>query len=223
MPTAEGSRDDEEQRLVDMIIEYAQLKHVLVMHPRPAMTKDGWRTAIQGDEGYLDLTLAGPGGVAFAECKKRVGGKVSDGQVKWLDTLCAAQGSHHVYLWTMEHWDDGEIRAVIDMLARVPMLRNVPWRVQEAAAADARPQARASTNPLPPRSLASPRRQEHGQELVASAAPLPTRPTVAPRTPPPASGAIGYEPDVELANGEHIRASVARTLNLPLASGELPR
>lgn len=38
MPPTSRPRDDEEQRLVDMIVEYAQLKHVLVMHQRPALT-----------------------------------------------------------------------------------------------------------------------------------------------------------------------------------------
>lgn len=209
MPPTSGSRDDEEQRLVDMIVEYAQLKHVLVMHQRPALTEQGWRTAIQGDEGFLDLTLAGPGGVAFAECKKRVGGQLSDGQIKWMDMLTAARGTHEVLLWTMAHWENGEIQELIDFLARVPLAQRM--------------RARDAANRAQPKLAAPPPPGTRGQELVASAAPLPVRPTRAPRTPPPASGQVGYEPDVELANGEHIPANIARTLGLPLANGSLVR
>lgn len=141
--------------------------------------------------------------MAFAECKKRAGGQLSAGQIKWMDMLTAARGTHEVLLWTMAHWENGEIQELIDFLAKVPLAQRM--------------RARDAANQPPP---------AHGQmNMGVTPPPRPRRPPAPPPTPrtPPAAGQVGYEPDVELANGEHIPANVARALGLPLANGALVR
>jgi hypothetical protein len=70
------------------VIGLAKAFKWLVHAQRPARTKDGWRTPIQGDPGFPDLALVHPerGQVIFAELKF---GKntADDNQVRWLDAL----------------------------------------------------------------------------------------------------------------------------------------
>lgn len=71
------------------IITAARTLGYLVDHQRPARTRDGWRTAIEGDAGYPDLTIVGHGRAWFIELKRR-GNRPSAAQVAWLDTMLAA-------------------------------------------------------------------------------------------------------------------------------------
>jgi hypothetical protein len=156
---------DEENTLLNNVLEYCQLRHVLANHQRPAQTKDGWRTTIAGDEGFFDLTIVGPSGIILAELKRRRGAKYPKAQKQWADM--AAQAAAHcaggVHIMSRVTFDNVDaLYALIDKIAKHP------------------PRER----PTPPTS---------GQELVASAAPLPPRPSVAPPTPPPASGALGTQ------------------------------
>jgi hypothetical protein len=82
--TAKVSEDE----LKSTIIHAATTFGWHVHHDRPARTgKDGeWRTHIQGDAGFPDLTLAREGRVIFAELK-RANGRVSEAQHAWLEAL----------------------------------------------------------------------------------------------------------------------------------------
>ena len=77
----------------------------MVHHTRPAQTAKGWRTPIQGDPGYPDLTMARAGKVVWAELKSEKG-KLSDAQIGW----CSAIGPVHV--WRPSDWD-----TVVEVLA----------------------------------------------------------------------------------------------------------
>jgi hypothetical protein len=171
---------DEENTLLANVLEYAQLRHVKAMHQRPAHTANGPRTAIQGDEGFFDLTLIGDGGIILAELKRRKGAVHTEAQKAWERTARAAarhfdQARFVVALWTFDNWPH-DIRAAIDTIAKpAPLERGGVTRAGEAFI--------AGGYVGPPPGLS-------GQELVPSAAPLPERPAVAPPTPPPASGAI---------------------------------
>lgn len=156
---------NEEQTLLDGIIEYCKLKPVRVHHGRAARTAAGYRTAIQGDPGFFDLVIVGLGGVIFAELKRRKGAKWQPGQKEWAQLTAQAQTTGvQVVTWTFDNFPangGGEIRELIDFIARRPLAHR----------------------------MAYPDRPTEGQELVSSAAPLPQRRTVAPPTPPVASGA----------------------------------
>lgn len=94
--------------MVDGIIELAKVLGWHVAHFRPARTKHGWSTAMQGHKGFPDLVLARSGRVVFAECKSEKG-RLSDEQVSWLDALAGAE----VYVWRPADWVSGAIDAVL--------------------------------------------------------------------------------------------------------------
>jgi hypothetical protein len=68
------------------------------VHNRPAMTTKGWRTALTGDPGFPDLTLAKHKHVVFLEIKPEKGYPTID-QLRWLQML---PGSHIV---RPSNWD----------------------------------------------------------------------------------------------------------------------
>ena len=72
----------------DNVIDLAHMLGWRVAHFRPAQTKHGWRTPMQGDKGFPDLVLAKRGRVVFAELKSRTG-KPSEDQRDWLGELSA--------------------------------------------------------------------------------------------------------------------------------------
>ena len=76
-PPPLSERDFQEQ-----IIQLAKLHGWMVHAERPARTKDGWRTAIQGDPGFPDLVLAREGVVIYAELKSEKG-RLSPAQIEW--------------------------------------------------------------------------------------------------------------------------------------------
>ncbi|MFY1595430.1 hypothetical protein [Micromonospora sp. WMMD737] len=92
-PAVPGTRRREEAELQDGIIELVQRHYrpVLVAHFRPVEIRPGkWITPVQGDgAGWLDLTLAGPGGVLFRELKSTTG-VIEPEQQMWMDILTAA-------------------------------------------------------------------------------------------------------------------------------------
>lgn len=59
------SEDEFKQRVIDAAIQCGWRVH----HSRPARTKEGWRTAVQGHAGLPDLVLARNGVVLLAELK----------------------------------------------------------------------------------------------------------------------------------------------------------
>lgn len=82
----------------DQVIKEAKDRGWLVVHFRPARTAKGYRTAIQGDKGYPDLTLARDGRVLFAELKSETG-RASVEQKQWLHHL-----GTRAYLWRPSDW-----------------------------------------------------------------------------------------------------------------------
>ena len=58
-----------EQELLDATIDLAMLNRWAVCHFRPARTRTGWRTAVQGHIGFPDLVLSRSGVVLFRELK----------------------------------------------------------------------------------------------------------------------------------------------------------
>lgn len=75
-----------ETQFQKQVIQFAQLHGWRVAHFRPARVrrngKDVYRTAIEGDTGYVDLTLARDGVVVHAELKSDTG-TLSVDQIAW--------------------------------------------------------------------------------------------------------------------------------------------
>ena len=89
-----------EAQFTDRVIQTAKLFGWLVCHFRPARTERGWRTAIQGDSGFVDLVLARNGVVLHVELK--IGTKKPrPDQVSW----GVAIGDSY-RLWYPDMWDE---------------------------------------------------------------------------------------------------------------------
>lgn len=99
------------------VVDYAHLMGWKVHHTRPARTDKGWRTPIQGDAGYPDLTMARRGRIVIAELKSETG-KLTREQAAWLEHLpprvaqeeddSADRDLHahaiEVYVWRPSDW-----------------------------------------------------------------------------------------------------------------------
>jgi hypothetical protein len=97
------------------VVEVARMLHWRVAHFRPAMTRHGWRTPVQGDKGFPDLVLVrGPGWgrtaprVIFAELKSETG-RVTPEQHDWLVELEAAGAEVYV-------WQPSDLQAIAETL-----------------------------------------------------------------------------------------------------------
>jgi hypothetical protein len=102
-----------EYQLLSAVVQTAHTFGWLVHHDRPAMTEKGWRTPVQGDIGYPDLTLARRGRVLFVELKTDTG-KLTEGQYGWLAALTDDDnpfGSGHptTQVWRPADWMSGRI------------------------------------------------------------------------------------------------------------------
>ena len=95
-----------EASLLSVVIRFARLRGWLVTHSRPGRTAHGWRTPIQGDPGYPDLTLIRNGRLVFAELKSDTG-KVRQEQRVWLSCLVEAPGVE-CYVWRPGDWPEIE-------------------------------------------------------------------------------------------------------------------
>ena len=73
------------------ILEAARWHGFRVCHFRPAQTKKGWRTPIEGDAGFPDLVLALDGHVLCYELKTQRG-RLSEEQALWYSALGAERG-----------------------------------------------------------------------------------------------------------------------------------
>jgi len=93
-----------EAAFLTQVIDLAQALHWRAHHVRPAWSKKGWRTPIQGDPGFPDLVLVRPPRVIFAELKSERG-RLSDEQEIWIDWL---EKCHlgEIYIWKPSDWDD---------------------------------------------------------------------------------------------------------------------
>ncbi len=100
-----------ERELQDAVIDLARLLGYRVAHFRPAQTSRGnWITAMSGDTGYPDLTIAGRGRVIFAELKSK-SGRISAQQLAWHDALVDAGQEFHC--WFPSDWLDGTVERVL--------------------------------------------------------------------------------------------------------------
>lgn len=97
MPPPIKERDFQAQ-----VIDLARLNGWLVHAERPARTKGGWATPIQGDAGFPDIVLARGEHLLFVELK--VGrGRLTAAQLTWLDALLDVGA--HVRIWRPDYWD----------------------------------------------------------------------------------------------------------------------
>ncbi len=82
-----------EKRFQADVIRLAHLRGWLVHHSRPAAGRDGrWSTPIEGDAGYVDLTLTRGGRLLFLELKSMTG-RTSPAQQEWLSALAKVLGT----------------------------------------------------------------------------------------------------------------------------------
>lgn len=88
-----------EDDYVRRIIDTAHLYGWRVTHFRPARTDKGWRTALQGDGGFVDLVLAKHGAVLHVEVKTDKG-RVRPDQLEW-----AKEIGPTYRLWRPKDWD----------------------------------------------------------------------------------------------------------------------
>lgn len=86
------------------IIALAVVYHWKVHHVRPAWSKKGWRTPVQGNVGYPDLTLVRAPRVIVAEVKTDRGSLTRE-QKEWLDAFRNCPGVE-TYVWKPRHWND---------------------------------------------------------------------------------------------------------------------
>jgi hypothetical protein len=94
-----------EKDFTDNVVQLAKTLGWRVAHFRPAQTKHGWRTAMQGDKGFPDLVLAKDGRVIFAELKSDTG-KLGKDQSEWLDELGRDMATEvEVYVWRPANLD----------------------------------------------------------------------------------------------------------------------
>jgi len=92
--------------LQDQIIELAeQWLGWQTMHIRPARTKHGWKTPVQGalGKGWPDLVMLRGGRIIAAEMKTDKG-KVTPEQADVIGLLQAA--GVETYIWRPKYWDD---------------------------------------------------------------------------------------------------------------------
>lgn len=75
-----------EADLQSAILDLAQMRGWRCVHFRPARTGAGWRTPIQGDPGWPDLTLCRPPRLVALELKS-ARGRVEPAQEAWLEAL----------------------------------------------------------------------------------------------------------------------------------------
>lgn len=113
-----------ESELLKGILDAARILGFRSAHFRPALTKHGYRTAVQGDgKGWPDLVLVGHGRILFRECK--VGrNTLSTEQADWIRAL--SEAGCDVGVWTEHDWNAGLIEA--------ELRRGTPFETSEAAA-----------------------------------------------------------------------------------------
>jgi predicted cobalt transporter CbtA len=90
------------------VLEAARLFCWRTAHFRPAQSRRGWRTPVQGDgKGFPDLILLHPKhGLIVRELKANGAAKMTREQAEWLATFEAAGVDAGV--WRPEQWDEIE-------------------------------------------------------------------------------------------------------------------
>lgn len=97
-----------EAEFTTQVLKLAKLRGWRSAHFRPAETKKGWRTAVQGDgKGFPDLVLLRGEDIIVAELK--VGrNKPTTEQEEWLEAFNRANVS--AWVWTPNDWPEIESR-----------------------------------------------------------------------------------------------------------------
>ena len=88
------------------VIELAQWLCWMTHAERPARTKDGWRTAIRGNPGFVDLVLCRPPRLLLVELKS-ARGMWGDDQLRWRDVLMGVPGVEY-FCWRPADWEEIE-------------------------------------------------------------------------------------------------------------------
>lgn len=119
MTAVTASRDHwSEDDLLNATVDLAVLRRWAVTHFRPARTRGGYRTAVQGHVGFPDLVLARDGLVLFRELKSAKG-RVSSEQRDWASQLCPGWSErpdltpYQRMLVTFDVWRPGDWDTVI--------------------------------------------------------------------------------------------------------------
>jgi hypothetical protein len=95
---------------MNAVIEAARILGWKVAHFRPARTRYGWATAVQGDgAGFPDLVLARDR-IVYVELKT-ARGRLHETQKAWIEWLTAAGCEAHV--WRPDDWTAGRIDGVL--------------------------------------------------------------------------------------------------------------
>jgi hypothetical protein len=100
-----------EAELQAAVIEAARLFNWRVAHFRPARTARGWRTAMTGDPGWPDLTLAREGRLVFLELKAK-GRRPTAEQEGWLGVLSSVPGVE-ARVVTPSDWGSGMVERLL--------------------------------------------------------------------------------------------------------------
>lgn len=93
-----------EQGFQRAVIDLAHLRGWMVAAFRPCEARKGWRTPMQGDVGYPDLTMARRGRVVFAELKSEKG-RLSPGQEAWRSAIRGVWTIREHHVWRPSDWD----------------------------------------------------------------------------------------------------------------------
>jgi hypothetical protein len=101
-----------EAELQSVVLELLDLLGWRAMHTRPAQTRHGWRTPLQGAtaSGFPDVLAVRGARVLAAELKSARGALSAD-QRLWLDDLARAGVESHV--WRPSDWTSGLVEAVL--------------------------------------------------------------------------------------------------------------
>lgn len=101
-----------EAELQSAVLELLHLLGYRAMHTRPARTRSGWRTPLQGptSPGWPDV-FAVKGSRAIAAELKVGRNKPTPEQTAWLEALAAA--GIETFVWTDVHWLAGTIEAAL--------------------------------------------------------------------------------------------------------------
>jgi hypothetical protein len=97
-----------ERELQTAVIETAQLLGWKIAHFRPALTKRGWRTPVEGDgAGFPDLVLIHPAGRILVRELKAGRNKLRPEQADWLHLF--SQAGVDAAVWRPDDWTSGRV------------------------------------------------------------------------------------------------------------------